>query len=841
MSATRPDPTALPGVVRRRIALTRWSLVWERLWPAALPAAIVLAAFVIVVLLDVLPRLSGVAHIVVLVLFGLAFLAAAVWGLRRMQWPSRDAAARRLEASGGALHRPLTAWLDQPALSGTDVASRTLWAAHRRRAMAAMAQLRPPAPRPEIARRDPFAMRAIAVMGLFVAAVIGLGSAEERFARAFAPAFAPDQPAMPVRVDVWLSPPPYTRLAPIALAVGVPGPVEAPAGSEILAQVHGVSATPSVRFDDEAATVEKVGEASYTAGLVLADDGRLTVGAAGETLASWDIVAVPDAAPEVAFAQEPSETERHALRVDVRASDDYGLTGLTLQIVLDEEMFDAAQPQGEPEPGVPQTRIDLPVPLPSRAPARIETTRYHDLTPHIWAGVPVRMRLVATDAQGQVGVSDVVSMILPEREFTHPVARAIIEQRKILVIAPDERELVADNLDAIAYRPEEFSNDLTVFLALMTARSRLRNARDGDIPSVQQILWDTALYLEDGGLALAEQELRRLQEELQQALRDGASEEEIQRLIEELREAMQEYMRQLAEQMPLMSPEDLERLQMMMPDNPDRTITSQDLMQMLDQLRELSESGAMEEAQRLLSELQNLMENMQPMPFQMPQQPSPQMEMLTDLNEVVREQRRLLDETYRTTQNMPGMLPMPNPPRPEQGQEGEENRPRTMEELSEAQRELRRQLGEVMREFGDMMGDIPENLGLAEREMRAAEQALESELPGEATTRQQRALEHLQQGMNDAAQMMAEQGLLRLMPGRQRGPLGQNGQEPARRDPLGRAAPEDRGLDTGDLELPDQEELKRAREILEELRRRAGELFRSQEELDYIERLLRRF
>src|SRR5690606_15715036 len=272
-------------------------------------------------------------------------------------------------------------------------------------------------------------------------------------------------------------------------------------------------------FDDEAATVEKVGEASYTAGLVLADDGRLTVGAAGETLASWDIVAVPDAAPEVAFAQEPSETERHALRVDVRASDDYGLTGLTLQIVLDEEMFDAAQPQGEPEPGVPQPRIDLPVPLPARAPARNESTRYHGLTPHIWAGVPVRMRLVATDAQGQVGVSDVVSMILPEREFTRPVARAIIEQRKILVIAPDERELVADNLDAIAYRPEEFSNDLTVFLALMTARSRLRNARDGDIPSVQQILWDTALYLEDGGLALAEQELRRLQEELQQALR----------------------------------------------------------------------------------------------------------------------------------------------------------------------------------------------------------------------------------------------------------------------------------------------------------------------------------
>ncbi len=837
MTGPRTEPTTLPGGVRRRIALTRWSLTWERLWPAVLPAALVLAAFAVVVLLDLLPTLSGIAHIVVLGLFALAFLAAALWGLRRMRWPSREVAARRLEASGEAAHRPLTTWLDQPALTGTDVASRALWAAHRRRAQAAMARLRAPLPRPEIARRDPYAVRAIAVLALVVASVVGLGSAEERVARAFAPSFAPDQPRLPVRVDVWISPPSYTRLAPVALAADATGPVEAPVGSEVLAQVHGVGATPTIRFGGDVTAPEKVGEMSYSAALGLAEDGTLTIDAGGETLARWDIVVLDDTAPAVTFSQSPSETERHALRVDIHALDDYGLAELSLQIVLDEAMFDA--PSGQ-EPGEPQTRIDLPVPLPSRAPAEIETTRYHDLTPHIWAGVPVRLRLRAVDAQGQVGVSEIASMILPERQFTHPIARAIIEQRKILVIAPEERDLVADNLDAIANQPDEFSNDITVFLALMTSRSRLRHAEDGEIDSVQQILWDTALYLEDGGLALAEQELRRLQEELAQALQDGASDEEIERLIEELRQAMEDYMRELAEQMPLMSPEDLDRLQLMMPDNPDQTITNQDLMDLLDQLRELSESGATEEAQQLLSELQNLMENMQPMPFQMPQQPSEQLEMLNDLNEVVRGQQRLLDETYRSTQNMPGMAPMPNTPEQRQDN-GAPAEPRTMEELGEAQQELRRQLGEVMREFGDMVGEIPENLGLAEREMRGAEQALEGELPGEATTRQQQALEYLQQGLNDAAQMMAEQGMLRLMPGRQRGPLGQDGQEPARRDPLGRAAPEDRGLDTGDVVLPDEEELKKAREILEELRRRAGEAFRSQQELDYIERLLRRF
>lgn len=829
---TRPtDQTTLPGRVRRRIALTRWSLIWERLWPAVLPAAIVLAAFTCVVLFDVLPALSGVTHVVVLALFALAFLSTAVWGMRRMRWPDYDTAARRLEAGGAGAHRPLTAWLDQPALTGTDVASRSLWAEHRQRAQAAMTRLRAPLPKPEIARRDPYAIRSIAVLGLAVAAVVGLGTAEDRLTRAFQPSFAAEAAGIPVRVDVWITPPAYTRLAPVALTPESTGPVQVPVGSEVLAQVHGVEASPLVRFGGAVTEPEKIGESSYSATTILNEDGQLTVDSGSRSLANWSIEIVADTAPAVTFAEPPSETERQALRVDIHALDDYGIAGLTLQIVLDEAMFDA--------PDDPLTRIDLPVPLPSRAPAELETTRYHDLTPHIWAGVPVYLRLRAVDGQGQVGVSEVEQMILPEREFTHPVARAIIEQRKILVIAPDERELVADNLEAIANQPDEFSGDLTIYLTLKAARSRLYLDRDGSqVEPVQQQLWDMALYLENGGLALAEQELRRLQEELAQALQDGATDEEIERLVEELRQAMEDYMRELAEQMPLMSPEDLEQLQMMMPDNPDQAITNQDLMELLDQLRDLSESGARDQAQQLLSELQNLMENMQPMPFQMPQEPSEQMEMLNNLNDVVREQQQLLDETYRTTQNMPGMAPMPTDPQ----QEGEEtSEPRTMQELSEAQQELRRQLGEVMREFGDMVGEIPENLGLAEREMRQAEQALEGELPGEATARQAQALEYLQQGMNDAAQMMAEQGMLRLMPGRQPGQFGQNGQEPARRDPLGRAAPEDRGLDTGDVDIPDQEELKKAREILEELRRRAGEAFRPDEELDYIERLLRRF
>ena len=43
------------------------------------------------------------------------------------------------------------------------------------------------------------------------------------------------------------------------------------------------------------------------------------------------------------------------------------------------------------------------------------------------------------------------------------------------------------------------------------------------------------------------------------------------------------------------------------------------------------------------------------------------------------------------------------------------------------------------------------------------------------------------------------------------------------------------------MKLPDEIDAQRAREILNELRRRLGERFRPEMELEYLERLLRRF
>ncbi|MEO1092759.1 MAG: DUF4175 family protein, partial [Pseudomonadota bacterium] len=126
----------------------------------------------------------------------------------------------------------------------------------------------------------------------------------------------------------------------------------------------------------------------------------------------------------------------------------------------------------------------------------------------------------------------------------------------------------------------------------------------------------------------------------------------------------------------------------------------------------------------------------------------------------------------------------------------------------------------------------------SELEMRGAEQALGQGQPGQATGPQGQALDLLQQGAGELMEQMQQQ--LGQMPGQ--GPNAGMG-PPLRgtRDPLGRPVRNDGGFTPYGVEVPEQPDLGTARDVLRELHRRAGERDRPAPELDYIERLLRRF
>src|SRR5205085_1557197 len=156
------------------------------------------------------------------------------------------------------------------------------------------------------------------------------------------------------------------------------------------------------------------------------------------------------------------------------------------------------------------------------------------------------------------------------------------------------------------------------------------------------------LRIEDGSMSMAERELRRLQQQLQDALAKGAPDAEIERLMTELRQALDRYLQALAEEMqrnPNQSTQPLDRSQ---------TITGRDLQRMLDKARDLARSGARDQAREMLSQLQNMLENLRAArPGENEQGSGEAQQMMRGLRDMMQRQQQLLDRSFRA-QRQPG-------------------------------------------------------------------------------------------------------------------------------------------------------------------------------------------
>ncbi|MGE5270112.1 MAG: TIGR02302 family protein [Thiohalocapsa sp.] len=848
-----------------RFRLARAALVWERLWPALWPALFVVGVFAVLALFDALPALPAEAHVAALGAFVLALTAAGWWGWRiavRGGLPDRIAARRRIEAASGLAHRPLEALSDRPS-APLDAPTGALWAAHQRRMAAAVRHLRVGWPAASLAPRDPWGLRAVLAILLLLAVIDAGADWRERLGRAFAPNVAAGEAAAATSFDLWLTPPEYTGLAPLFLRAGDSAVVHVPTGSVLLAQVHGGSAVPKLAIDDAARDFTAVDKQNFRAETTLTGGKLLSLSQGGTTLGRWGIEIVPDKPPVIAFAKPPAATPRAALRLDYRAGDDYGVEQVRAVIRRAAKGVGQGADQGAGEPaGAAEPPIELDLPLPGLHLKEAEATSYHDLSPHPWAGLPVEIRLIATDALGQSGESAPVHMTLPERIFHNPVARAIIDQRKELAKDAASAPAVAEILGDLNKRPMLYGDDVVVYLGLRLAQQRLRRGHDKDtIGEVEQLMWDTALRIEDGQVSVAERDLRRLQQQLQDALAKNAPDAEIDRLMQQLRQALDRYMQSMAQEM---QRHPNERMQ---PVDPSRVITSRDLQRMLDRARELARSGARDQARELLSQLQNMLENLRTaQPGEMRQQGNGQaQQMMRSLQDLMQRQQHLLDRSFRAQRQrgpqsgqQPGQR-LGQPPgqqgqRPgqqrgqQQGQPSDDGQADAgdngeMGDAAGEQEALRRGLGDIMRRLGEGAGDIPEPFGRAERAMRDAAGALQRGHPGQAIRPQTEALDQLQQAARDFAQQLQQ----RLGNGWGGQPNGEanapdrDGRERVDRDPFGRPLSNNGTFDQGDVKIPDASILQKSRRILDELRRRAGERSRPTIELDYIDRLLKRF
>ena len=852
----KPEATGSDAEVTQHLAKAvqraRIAIAWERGWPHLARLLTVIGLFLSVSWAGLWLNLSLVWRGVGLAIFA-ALTLAVLFPLVRFRWPSRDAALARLDRNTGLKHRPATALSDT--LVSNDPVAQALWRAQRERTLAKLRTIRAGLPSPRLPLYDPLALRGLVAV-LLVATFFAAG--DERTAR-IAAAFdwngalaAPE-----TRVDAWVTPPPYTNRPPIVLAAGnkeaaSSGAIAVPVGSALLVRSSGghLDVTTGGGLTETKPDADTPNGTSERQFRITADGTAHVRAPSGQP--QWSFTAVPDKPPVIALAKEPQRQARGSLQLSYKLEDDYGVTEAKANFAVagarpSAKDADGPRPLFEP----PQFALTLPN---ARTRAGVGQT-VKDLSEDPYAGADVTLTLTAKDEAGNEGKSEPFSMRLPERLFTKPLARALIEQRRILALDANKNADVYTALDALLIAPEAFTPNAGQYLGLYTVAEELEHARtDDDLRQVVASLWSLALSIEDGDTSDAEKALRAAQDALKQALERGAPDEEIKKLTENLRAALDAFMRQLAEQMKN-NPQQLAR-----PLDPNtKVMRPQDLDNMIDRMERLSRSGDKDAAKQLLDQLAQMLENLQ---MAQPGQSgdNDMQQALNELGDMIRKQQQLRDKTFKQGQDSRRDR---NRGKQQQGdqdqsmgdlqqdQQGLHDRLRQLQQelakrgLGQGQQQGQRgqkgergqqgQAGEGQQGEGEQAGN---GLGDADQAMGDAEGRLGEGNADSAVDSQGRALEALRQG----AQKLAEA----MQPGDGEGQGEGPGNRPGRQqsggnqtDPLGRPL---HGRDLGDdltVKIPGEIDVQRVRRILEELRRRLSDPSRPQIELDYIERLLK--
>ncbi len=893
--------TLLRGVARRR-RLALLALWFERAWPAAWPVLGVAGVWVCLALLDLPRRLPGWGHALVLAGFFVVLVAALVRAARRVALPDAAAADRRMEHQSGLAHRPLAVLTDRPAQTSAGRSSSSLaggeglWRAHVVRAMNQVGRLRVGRPRPGMALHDPRALRLALVVALAASLGIAGEQAPGRLLRALQPVFTVQAVPPATQLQAWITPPAYTGMAPVFLR-GAGGAVTVPQDSRLVVNLTGGSGEPALALGARAMVFKPLDAASFQAEEVLAEGGRLVVSRQGRELAAWDLTVVSNVAPEVRFPEPPNGLRGRIpqTRIPWQVSHAYGVVALQAELTL----------RDRPEAPPLVVPIQLPGGSTKAAKgARLQDLTPHpwagtmvearlvgrDATGLAGTSETIGFELPERRFQHPVARS---LMEVRKRLTLRPAERgsALLELSRMAGLD----EVWKDD-------PGGFLNLGSIITQLRQAHAPQDRAaperQAGAVAEVQARMWQLALHLEEGAAERTARTLEQARQQVREMLEAEKQGQEIDRAeldrrMAEVQEALQRHLEALAEQArrdPANQGFDPER----------NKLDAQDMKRLAEQMRDAAQQDKMDEARDKLAELERMLDEMknarqergkpterQKARAEKRQRGERQMNAVQDM---VKREGTLLDNA----QSRAGQQPEPPrgfmPPRGQPRAQNPEDQQRSAAQRAQdqkVQQALRRALGELMQQQGDLTGKIPPQLAEADAAMRDGVQALRDGRDPAAAAAAQRAIEALQKGGRDMSQEMAAQfgrggeedgeeegeesgegsmmaegeqdgqgngpGSQQMGPGDQRSERrGDRGigrgrsvdrRADERRDPLGRQLREGTsGADeSGDVQVPEEMEEARTRAIQDELRRRGADRGRPQQELEYIDRLLRQF
>lgn len=824
--------------------------IWERLWPLLVWAFICICVYAIFSWIGVWRNLDEVYRFSLLAIFILATVFS-LYPLIKFLMPSRHNILTRIEKSSNLKDNPLTSQNDDLALVDTvagsttnDTFTKTLWAEHKKRMAGRLENLSSGMPKPNANRFDKYAIRAIVPLIAFLAWGFSFspdgGSLRDGFIRHI------DTEKVLSRLDVWITSPAYTGTAPLYISNKKPSEqstnLKSLSGSILNLRYMG-NEDVSVQYKTDEETegkitlLPKVSDKNADIELgkfevthLLKKSGELQFLVNDTIISNWNIEVETDQAPTISYVKNPKPAASGSLELAYSVADDFGVISAKGIVRSLEKQAPNARPLVE------APTFELPLP---RRRSKSGTSKVNrDLTSHPWAGSNVEITLEASDDLQQKGLTYPFKMRLPSRDFKDGLALALIEQRRILGLDANKSNYVASLLDAVTQFPEEFKISPKPYLAMRTTYRMIKDAKtDERLRDAMDLLWETALQLEYGDLTEAERKLREAQEKLSQALKNNASDEEIKELMDELRTAMNNF---------------IEEMQRQMADNPNtknpfdnidasKMLTKKDLNKLMDRIENLARSGSKDAARELLSEMQRMMDNLKSNQQQQNQNANNELNQALDkFSEMLKKQENLMDQSFAMQNKLQELQDQQNNPAQKDTKQKNEVTAKefsqAMKNLQKEQQALQKQLGKLGDELGKLGLDPSKEFGEAKTEMGQAGKQLGEGAAGKAADAQGKALQALRNSAQKMMQQMAEgeggQG------GSQR--QGSNGQFGQGNDPLGRSKPENgRSAQDDSTKIPNEIDARRARQIMEAIRKRLSDPLRPSLERNYLERLLK--
>ena len=809
------QPQGPPSRLERLRRAAALILFWEGLWPPLALAGAVALLFAAASWFGLWFETPPSARLAALVLFALAFVAALA-PLAKLRWPGRAQSLARLDRDAPVLHRPASGLEDTLVNKGDDPATQALWALHKARLSRDVDRLSVKPPSPRLAARDPYALRFVAIL---LALVGAMAAGSERFARIAAafygmPTLARSADA---RVDAWIDPPAYTGKPPIFLKIDEAGVATAVAVPELSVLV--------VRADPKVVSVSISGGLSPIPATsdqerrfsILAN-GAAKIHRPGGAAADVAIQVAAKTPPSIRLLEPPQSNISGSMTLHYLIEDAYGVREASGAVVLADRKTQAAHTLFGPP--------TLALSLPAGAKGTGEERSTVDLSEHPWAGARVTLSLSATSVSQAHATSPPVEIALPQKSFVNPLAKALVELRRNLVLNPDgETPRVERAIKALRLGPELFETSPRVYLDLDGAGRRLALARnDDDLRDVAAWLWALALSVENGDASQALKDLRAAEDKLREALRQGASPQKLKELAQKLREASERFLAEMMRNADKQAMQDAEPMD------------SKDMDAMLDRLEKDAEAGAKDDAQAMLDQLQEMTENLHSADKGKQNPAAKQMrQSLRDLDKLLKDQQALRDDTFREDQRERSGSPPP-------GTSGENS-----SALGQRQRALNDRLDGVEKRLRSLGAETPKNLDDAANDMSDAERNLNGE-GSEGEGKSKRRFGHSpksdavdSQGKAIEALRQGGQEMRKQMQGKGKGKGGFVGLPGAKRggadDPLGRGQDGSKGAAEGELS-GGADRAERARRVLEEVRRRLANPNRTTDERDYLERLI---